>query len=153
MTIRDNFPPYGSEAMGGTSDGLVYTTAFSGSSLEATLKLIRAFLDEQGYAEVPIPSSAAEMLAFLAPESGRHAHLFEQPDYAHNPVRLVFPRRDRLRRKLVVELYNESAPQHLLRFHRRLDPEQDRRLVTCMRERQIEEYGSLLPTPSAGDVR
>ncbi len=147
MVIRENFPPYGSEVMGGTSDGLVYTTAFAGSSLGATLGLIRAFLDEQGYPEVPIPRTADEMLSFLQPERGRHPHLFEEPDYAHNPVRLVFPRRDRLRRKLIVELYNEAAPEHLLRFHRRLDPERDRRLVDTLRAEHIEEFGShLAPT-------
>lgn len=128
--------------MGGTSDGLIYTTAFAASSLDATLALIRAFLDEQGYPEVPIPRTGTEMLAFLQPEHGRHPHLFEQPDYAHNPVRLVFPRRDRLRRKLVVEIYNESAPEHLLRFHRRLDPERDRRLVERLRAEHIDEFGA-----------
>ncbi len=144
MQIRENFPPYGSEPLGGTSDGLVYSTAFAASNLDATLVLIRAFLDEQGYGDVPIPRTAADMMAFLHPEHGRHPHLFEQPDYAHNPVRLVFPRRDRLRRKIVVELYNESAPEHLLRFHRRLDPERDKRIVDELRDEHIDEYGSHL---------
>lgn len=144
MTLRENFPPYGSEVLGGTSDGLVYTTAFVGTSLTATLGLIRLFLDEQGYAEVPLPRTDAEMLAFLQPERGCHPSLFEQPSYAHNPVRVTLPKRDRLRRKLVVELYNEAAPEHLLRFHRRLDPARDERLVAAMRAEYIEEYGSVM---------
>lgn len=144
MTLRENFPPYGSEVLGGTSDGLVYTTAFVGTSLTATLELIRLFLDEQGYAEVPLPRAGEEMLIFLQPERGCHPNLFEEPGYAHNPVRVTFPKRDRLRRKLVVELYNEAAPEHLLRFHRRLDPARDERLVAAMREEYIEEYGSVM---------
>ena len=144
MTLRENFPPYGSEVLGGTSDGLVYTTAFVGTSLTASLELIRLFLDEQGYSEVPLPRTGEEMLAFLQPERGCHPNLFEEPSYAHNPVRVTFPKRDRLRRKLVVELYNESAPEHLLRFHRRLDPERDARLVATMREAFVEEYGSVM---------
>ena len=147
MTLRENFPPYGSEVLGGVSDGLVYTTAFVGTSLTDTLALIRLFLDEQGYAEVPLPRTTDEMLAFRQPERGCHPNLFEQPSYAHNPVRLTLPKRDRLRRKLVVELYNESAPEHLLRFHRRLDPDRDRRLVAALREQHIEEFGSLM-TPA-----
>ena len=144
MTLRENFPPYGSEVLGGTSDGLVYTTAFVGSSLTATLELIRLFLDEQGYAEIPLPRTAEELLAFRQPERGCHPNLFEEPGYAHNPVRLTLPKRDRLRRKVVVELYNEAAPEHLLRFHRRLDPERDRRLVAALRDEHIEEFGGVM---------
>ena len=144
MTLRENFPPYGSEVLGGTSDGLVYTTAFVGTSLAATLELIRLFLDEQGYPEVPLPRTSEEMLAFLQPEHGCHPNLFEQPSYAHNPVRLTFPKRDRLRRKLVVELYNEAAPGHLLRFHRRQDPERDEYLVRALREEHIDEFGGVM---------
>ncbi len=144
MKLRDNFPPFGSQALGGNSNGLVYTTAFAGSSMAASLVMVRQFLDEEGYADVPIPRSAEEMLSFLQPEQGRHPHLFERPDYAHNPVRLVLPPRDRLRRKLIVELYNESAPEHLLRFHRRLDPKREATLVDALRSEHLEHYGSLL---------
>ena len=149
MKLRDHFPPYGSEALGGHSDGLVYTTAFAGTSLDATLAMVRQFLDEEGYADVPIPRTGAEMLCFLHPEHGRHPHLFERPDYAHDPVRLVLPARDRLRRKLIVELYNESAPEHLLRFHRRLDPAREARVVERLRQEHLERYGSLLPSDCA----
>ena len=144
MALRNEFPPYGSEAMGGQSDGLVYTTAFAGTSMEATLAMVRRFLDEEGYGECPIPRSADEMLAFLRPEEGRHPHLFERPDYAHAPVRLVLPKGDRLRRKLVVELYNEAAPDYLLRFHRRQCPEREGRIREAIVARHVEEFGAYM---------
>lgn len=144
MAIRHDFPPYGSAVHGGQSDGLVYRTAFRGSSMEATLGMVRAFLDEEGYADVPLPSDAATMLAFLRPEDGRHPHLFEQPDYTHDPVRVVLPTRDRLRRKLVVELYNEAAPDHLLRFHRRQCPERETRIRRAIETGALEQWGSLM---------
>lgn len=144
MAIRHEFPPYGSAVQGGHSDGLVYRTAFRGSSLEATLAMVRAFLDEEGYEDVPMPRDGATMLAFLRPEDGRHPHLFEQPDYAHDPVRILFAKRDRLRRKLVVELYNEAAPDHLLRFHRRQCREREERIRRATETGALEQWGSLM---------
>ena len=144
MAIRHDFPPYGSAVHGGESDGLVYRTAFRGTSLDDTLAMVRAFLDEEGYANVPLPPGGAAMLAFLRPEEGRHPHLFERPDYAHNPVRLVLPARDRLRRKLVVELYNEAAPDHLLRFHRRQCPEREGRIRRAVETGALERWGSVV---------
>ena len=144
MSLRKSFPPYGSQVLGGESDGVVYRTAFAGTNMDATLEMVRQFLDEEGYADVPIPSHAEEMLAFLHPESGRHPSLFERPDYAHSPVRLILPAKDRLKRKIIVELYNEAAPEHLLRFHRRIDPARDARIRQSIRERDIEYYGSVM---------
>ena len=144
MALRNEFPPYGSEVLGGTSDGLVYRTAFAGSSMDATLAMVRSFLDEEGYEEIPIPTSAEQMLAFLRPEHGRHPHLFEQPDYPHYPVRLVLPKRDRLRRKLVVELYNEAAPDALLRFHRRQCEQREGRIRQAIVDQHIEQYGAYM---------
>ncbi len=148
MALRDNFPPYGSTILGGTSDGLVYRTAFAGTSLTATLLMVRAFLDEEGYEQVPIPRTDAEMLAFLHPEQGRHPHLFEEPDYAHNPVRLILPRRDRRRKKILVELYNEGAPDHLLRFHRRQCQQREQRLRAAIEDQHVEEYGAYMKQPN-----
>lgn len=144
MALREHFPPYGSQVLGGESDGLVYRTAFAGSSMAATLAMVRDFLVEEGYDSVPLPANAEEMLAFLAPEQGRHPHLFEEPDYAHYPVRLILPKRDRRRRKLIVEIYNEGAPDSLLRFHRRQCPERETRIRSAIRERHVEEYGPYL---------
>ena len=144
MQVRHDFPPYGSDAHGGESDGLVYRTAFAGSSMTATLAMVREFLTEHGYGEVPLPATDEEMLSFLQPEQGRHPHLFEEPDYAHYPVRLVLPKRDRRRRKLIVELYNEAAPDSLLRFHRRQCPKRESRIREAIRERHLEEWGPYL---------
>lgn len=147
MALRHKFPPFGSTILGGTSDGVVYTTAFAGSTMDATLAMVRAFLDEEGYAGVPIPRDGAEMLAFLQPEQGSHPHLFARPSYAHNPVRLVLPKGDRRRRKLVVELYNEAAPGHLLRFHRRGCPDEEARVRRAVEERGVEEFGGYMTLP------
>ena len=144
MAIRDDFPPYGSAVHGGESDGLVYRTAFRGSTLDATLAMVRTFLDEEGYGDVPLPRDAETMLAFLRPEEGRHPHLFERPDYAHDPVRIVLPPRDRLRRKLLVELYNEAAPDHLLRFHRRQCREREARIRRAVEVGALEQWGSVM---------
>ena len=144
MALRHDFPPFGAEVLGGRSDGLVYTTAFGGGSMDDTLAMVRSFLDEEGYGDVVIPGSAAEMLAFLRPEHNRHPHLFERPDYAHFPVRLVLPARDPRRRRLTVELYNEAAPDALLRFHRRQCPDRERRIRDAIAERHVEEYGAYM---------
>lgn len=144
MALRHEFPPYESEILGGTSNGLIYRTAFAGSSMEATLAMVRTFLYEEGYSDIPLPSNAEDMLRFLNPEPGRHPHLFEDPDYAHYPVRLILPRRDRLRKKLIVEFYNEAAPDSLLRFHRRQCPEREARILSAILEQHLEEYGAYL---------
>ncbi len=155
MKLRHDFPPYGSTALGGTSDGVLYTTCFAGTTLEATLGMVRVFLDEEGYEDVPIPATTEEMLAFLQPEEGAHPHLFARPAYAHNPVRLVLPARDRLRRKISVELYNEHVPGHLLRFHRRACADAERRLRAAIEARHFERYGPFIPVvaPAASAER
>lgn len=149
MAIRHDFPPYGSSVYGGESDGLVYRTAFRGSTLGATLAMVRVFLDEEGYSDVPLPPDEEAMLAFLRPEEGRHPHLFERPDYAHDPVRVVLPARDRLRKKLIVELYNEAAPDHLLRFHRRQCAEREGRIKRAVEAGALEQWGSLTASARA----
>ena len=148
MAIRHDFPPYGSEVLGGSSDGLVYTTTFQGTTLDDTLAMVRTFLTEEGYADVPLPGTAREMLAFLHPERGRHPHLFERPDYSHMPVRLLLPSRDRLRRKLIVELYNEAAPDYLLRFHRRQCPEREAHVRAAIAAHHLEQVGPYLSAPA-----
>ena len=144
MALRHNFPPCDSSILGGASDGLIYKTAFAGSSMEDTLNMVRIFLKEEGYGDIPLPASGEEMLLFLHPERGRHPHLFEDPDYAHYPVRLVLPKRDRLRKKIIVELYNEAAPDSLLRFHRRQCPEREARIRRAIEISHVEEYGAYM---------
>ena len=144
MALRHNFPPYASRALGGESDGLRYRTTFAGSTMADTLEMVRAFLDEEGYGDVPIPAQAEDMLAFLRPAAGRPPSLFEEAEYAHYPVRLILPRTDRRRRQLRVELFNESAPDSLLRFHRRQCPEREGRIERAIHEQHLSEYGAFI---------
>jgi len=144
MALRHDFPPYGSRVLGGESDGLIYRTTFAGSSIEASLDMVRTFLQEEGYADIPLPSTGDEMLAFLRPEAGRPPSLFEEPSYAHFPVRLVLPRSDRRRRRIRCELHNEGAPDSLLRFHRRQCPEREARIATAIHEQHLDEYGAFM---------
>lgn len=143
MAIRDNFPPMGSKIFGGESNGLIYKTAFFGTTLAASYEMVVAFLNEQGYEDVIRPKDAEELKAFLAPPNNGVQGLFEQPCYAHNPIRISFVRGDRKRRKLELELYNEVAPNHLLRFHRRENPEREAMLLRIMEEALYERYGDV----------
>jgi hypothetical protein len=121
MPIRDEFPPSGSDYLDGTSDGLVYTTIFAGSNLEATYAMVRSFLKEEGYQDLPLPADAQELLQFRLPTRNKQILLFEDNGYVHNPIKVLFPTDSRTRRKLILKIYNEKAGQHLLRFHNRME--------------------------------
>ena len=144
MALRHSFPPLGSTFLGGESNGLVYKTAFYGTTLAASFEMVLAFLVEQGYEDLPYPKDAEELSAFIAPPSNKVTGLFDLPCYAHNPVKISFVRGDRKRRKLIVELYNESAPNHLLRFHGRACPVQEASLIKAMEEEHFEQYGDIV---------
>jgi len=117
MALRDNFPPAGSDYLGGESDGYEYRTVFAGSSLELSFSMIRQFLKEEGYGDIPLPRSAEELLLFRLPTRNRQILLFEDNGYVHNPVKILFPLDRRRKNTLILCLYNEAAPDHLLRFH------------------------------------
>lgn len=117
--IRDNFPVAGETVEGGTSDGYRYRVTFAAGRTEATFTLIRSFLAEQGYADVPLPRDAEELRKFCLPPKLRHQlSLFGDNGYVHNPVKILFPVPAGRRGCLILELYNEAASDHLLRFHR-----------------------------------
>ncbi|MCB9285337.1 MAG: hypothetical protein H6563_14805 [Lewinellaceae bacterium] len=119
MALRDEFPPAGSDYLGGESDGYVYRTVFSGSNLQATYEMVRLFLKEEGYGDLPLPADSAEMELFRLPTRNRQILLFEDNGYVHNPVKILFPIDRRQKRTLILEIYNEQADGHLLRFHRK----------------------------------
>ena len=119
MALRDDFPPAGSDYMGGECDGYEYKTIFAGSSLEKSYAMVRQFLIEEGYSDVPLPRDAKELLLFRLPTRNRQILMFEDNGYAHNPVKILFPTDARKKHTLILCLYNESDPQHLLKFHRR----------------------------------
>lgn len=118
MALRASFPPCGSDYLGGHSDGYEYCTTFAGSSLQASYDMIRQFLQEEGYAEIPVPKDAVELLLFRLHTRNRQILLFEDNGYVHNPIKILFPTDRRKRNTLTLHLYNEQDPQHLLKFHR-----------------------------------
>ena len=107
--------------MGGESDGYEYRTVFAGSNLEATYDMVRQFLKEEGYGDVPVPRDAAELKLFRLPTRNRQILLFEDNGYVHNPVKILFPVDRRKRSTLILCLYNEQDDKHLLKFHRVLE--------------------------------
>jgi hypothetical protein len=121
MALRDEFPPKGSDYLGGESDGYVYRTIFSGSSLETSYQMIRQFLQEEGYDDIPLPVDSKELKRFRLSTRNKQILLFEDNGYVHNPVKILFPLDGRQKRTLILELFNESAEHHLLRFHKRLE--------------------------------
>lgn len=104
--------------MGGLSDGWCYETAFAGATLQDSFEMVRQFLEEEGYEEVPLPADAEELLLFKTKVRNRQIVLFEDSGYVHNPIKILFPRTPRLKHQLILQVYNEQAPRHLARFHR-----------------------------------
>ena len=47
--------------------------------------------------------------------------LFEDNGYVHNPIKILFPIDRRKKTTLILCVYNESDPEHLLKFHRVLE--------------------------------
>ncbi|MEN0006458.1 MAG: hypothetical protein AAF798_20060 [Bacteroidota bacterium] len=124
MSLRDDFPPAGSDHMGGTSDGYEYRTVFSGSKLEYTYEMIKQFLIEEGYQDIPVPKNVEELSYFRLPTRNKQILLFEDNGYVHNPIKILFPTDRRKKSTLILCLYNEQDPMHLLKFHRVLDRKQ-----------------------------
>ncbi len=121
MPLRDEFPPAGSTYLDGESDGYQYETIFSGSSLAISYEMVRQFLAEEGYEDIPLPRNAEELLLFRLPTRNKQILLFEDNGYVHNPIKILFPLDRRKRSTLILRIYNEAAPNHLLKFHRVFD--------------------------------
>ena len=114
VPIREQFPEPG-EYLGGTSDGWEYRTVFAGSNLAYTYNMLREFLQEEGYGDVPLPHSAEDLKLFRRPRG--QVQLFAERGYVHNPIKILFPEKPKQRGMLILCIYNEKSPQHLLRFH------------------------------------
>lgn len=117
MALRDNFPPAGIDYLGGESDGWEYRTVFAGSTLQATYNMVVQFLREEGYGDVPLPKDAEELKLFRWPTRNKQVLLFMDNGYVHNPVKILFPIDGRKRATLILAIYNEAEPHHLLKFH------------------------------------
>ncbi|MGB3799334.1 MAG: hypothetical protein WA952_05925 [Lewinella sp.] len=120
VRVREDFPEAGSDRHGGCSDGYCYRIVFAAGRVERSYEMVRQFLDEEGYGDVPVPEDVAELKRFRLPPKLRHQlSLFGEDGYLHNPLKILFPGKGGKRGALVLELHNERTPGHLLRFHRR----------------------------------
>ncbi|HMO40877.1 MAG TPA: hypothetical protein PKC76_16480 [Saprospiraceae bacterium] len=121
MPMREDFPAADTDYMGGVSDGYEYRTVFAGSNMDSNFRMIREFLREEGYGDVPLPKDAEELKLFRLPTRNKQILLFEDNGYVHNPVKILFPVDRRKRSTLILCIYNEQDPEHLLKFHRVLE--------------------------------
>lgn len=117
MPIKEAFPEAGSDYLGGQSDGWEYKTAFSGSTVAHSYEMLKQFLLDEGYGEVPLPKSVEDLLLFRTPGKRRQFSMFDDYGYFHNPVKVFFPSGNRKSKKLILCIYNEQIEGHLLRFH------------------------------------
>jgi hypothetical protein len=124
MALREDFPEFGSDYLGGESDGYEYRTVFAGARLQQSYDMIRQFLKEEGYSDVPLPKDAQELELFRLPTRNKQILLFEDNGYVHNPIKILFPADRRKRSTLILCIYNEQYPDHLLKFHRVLERNQ-----------------------------
>jgi len=118
MALRENFPtaddpPY----LEGKSDGWEYRTEFSGTTLKQTYDMVLQFLEEEGYGDVPVPADAEELLLFKLKTRNKQILMFEDNGYVHNPIKILFDKFTKRRPKLILCIYNEAEPRHLVRFH------------------------------------
>ncbi|NRB48109.1 MAG: hypothetical protein HRU41_10590 [Saprospiraceae bacterium] len=130
MPLRNEFPPAGSDYLGGASDGYEYRTTFAGMNLGHTYEMVKQFLKEEGYDDVPLPKNEEELLLFRLPTRNKQILLFEDNGYVHNPIKILFPIDRRKKKVLTLCIYNEDFPDHLLRFHRVLERKPSRSTPT-----------------------
>ncbi|MCI5083972.1 MAG: hypothetical protein MRY78_19900 [Saprospiraceae bacterium] len=121
VPMREDFPPAGSDYMGGESDGYEYRSVFGGSKLAHSYTMIRQFLEEEGYDDIPLPKDVEELKLFRLPTRNKQILMFEDNGYVHNPVKILFPMDGRKKNTLILCVYNEKDPNHLLKFHRVLE--------------------------------
>lgn len=118
MPIREEFPIAGDNYQDGESDGTKYTLVFNGVTLDSSYQMIKAFLEEEGYEDIPLPKDVSELLLFRHPISNTgQILLFDDNGYCHNPIKILFPLDRRKKKTLYLIIYNENTDNHLLRFH------------------------------------
>lgn len=116
IPMRECFPPGGSSYMGGSSDGWEYRSVFAGAKLAYTYEMVKQFLREEGYGDLPVPETVQDLRQFRRPR-GKQLELFSEQGYAHNPIRILFPSDPRQRHTLILCVYNERVEKQVLRFH------------------------------------
>lgn len=116
VPMREQFPVAGADYMGGQSDGYEYRSTFAGSKLAYTYDMVREFLIEEGYGDIPLPETVEVLRLFRQPRQAQ-LRFFEERGYIHNPIKILFPNPPRQRNSLTLVICNEKAENHLLRFH------------------------------------
>jgi hypothetical protein len=122
VPIREQFPLEGTEYLGGKSDGWEYRTIFAGGRLAVSYQMVLTFLEEHGYSDVPVPANAEELQLFRRQRTPQ-LQLFPERGYVHNPIKILFHTDPKMRNALVLCIYNEQVPNHLLKFHGVLRPQ------------------------------
>jgi hypothetical protein len=117
MPIREVFPSAGSDYLGGVSDGWEYKTVFSGTTLERSYEMVKAFLAEEGFGDVPIPDNVKVLRLFKKLTPSNQISIFREIGYIHNPIKILFHPNEKRSTSLTLCLYNEKTDNHLLRFH------------------------------------
>jgi hypothetical protein len=79
--------------------------------------MVKAFLQEEGYADIPIPTTAKELRLFKKVIHTAQMSIFREIGYVHNPVKILFHPNEKRSTSLTLCLYNEQINNHLLRFH------------------------------------
>ena len=120
LPLRTNFPTAEADFPAGESDGKICKVVFRGKNGAAVYALVKAYLNDQGYGDVPLPADFTELSKFRIPARNKQILLFEDNGYVHNPVKILFPKTGTSDKILTLELYNENAVGHLLRFHGKL---------------------------------
>jgi hypothetical protein len=115
--LRTNFPKAGEEYLGGESDGWEYKTSFTGTTVKDAFVMLRKFLAEEGYENIPLPKDVKELLFFKTPPKHQQLQLFNDLGYFHNPIKIFFPNGKRMENTLLLCVYNEEDKKHLVRFH------------------------------------
>lgn len=115
--LRTNFPKAGEEYLGGESDGWEYKTSFTGTTINDAFKMLRQFLEEEGYENIPLPKDGKELLFFKNPPRQQQLLLFNERGYFHNPIKIFFPNGKKKENTLILCVYNENDKKHLVKFH------------------------------------
>ena len=115
--LRTKFPKAGEEYLGGESDGWEYKTSFTGTTVKDAFVMLRKFLEEEGYENIPLPKDAKELLLFKNPPKQQQLQLFNERGYSHNPIKIFFPNGKRKENTLLLCIYNENDKKHLVKFH------------------------------------
>ena len=64
MSIRLYFPTETDDNQGGVSDGVVFTTVFAGSTYVNTFEMVKEFLKENDFGDLPLPKNFEELKLF-----------------------------------------------------------------------------------------